>query len=280
LKNSFPIIVAVIIAGISLLAVRSYVEKKDAEVSALLKGRPVVAARANLQAGDELSPSVIQAKKTPERFIPQQAIVGEEANMVLGRKLKYPVKPGQLILWSDLETESRGFSTLIPRGERAYTIEVDMGTASGLIGPNDRIDIIASFALPSEAGVDESVLASWRAASDMVNVVLLQNVPVIAVGDSFTADQPAGQSTQMLSLTVSLTLPECQLLMFAELNGELGAVLRRDGDVDTMTREALPRITFAQVEDLIGDLDDQRQKRTVQLYKGQRRQEVTVDGDQ
>ena len=86
-------------------------------------------------------------------------------------------------------------------------------------------------------------------------------------------------SLLMSALTVSLTLPECQLLMFAELNGELGAVLRRDGDLETLERSELPRVTFAQVEVLIGDLDDQRQKRTVQLFKGTKRQEITVGND-
>lgn len=279
MKNTFPIIVAIIIAAVSLLAVRSYVGKKDAEVENLMKGRPVVAARSNMKVGTEIKPSLITPKKTPERFIPPQAIVGTEANMVLGRKLKYPVKAGQLILWSDLETETRGFSTLIPSGERAYTIDVDMGTEARFIGPNDRVDVIASFALPSQEGVDEAALASWRAASDMVNIVLLQNVPIIAVGDSYSAEPTKKKSAAKSALTVSLTLPECQLLMFAELNGELGAVLRRDGDLETLERTKLPRVTFAQVEELIGDLDDQRQKRTVQLFKGAKRQEVTVGND-
>ena len=65
-------------------------------------------------------------------------------------------------------------------------------------------------------------------------------------------------------MTLSVTLPEAQLLMFAAQHGELGAVLRREGATKTLPRDQLPRVTFEAIEKIIGDLDQRRDKRLSQ----------------
>ena len=101
----------------------------------------------------------------------------------------------------------------------------------------------------------------------MVNVVLLQNVTVLAVGSVLggTAQSNSGDGGD---LTLSLTLPEAQLVMFAAAHGELGAVLRKEGAVDIKRREDLPRVTFESIEKIIGDLDGKRNFRAVEVQKG------------
>jgi hypothetical protein len=69
-------------------------------------------------------------------------------------------------------------------------------------------------------------------------------------------------------LTLALTLEEAQLLMFASQQGELGALLRRDGSIDVKSRGKLPRITFETIEKIVGDLDDKRSTRIIEGQKG------------
>ena len=118
--------------------------------------------------------------------------------------------------------------------------------------------------------------ATWREQPEMVNAVLLQDVTILAVGDTFggrpTQEQGGGAGGE---LTLAVKLDEAQLLMFAQEHGELGAVLRRDGEIGPQNK--LPRVTFKELEKIMGDLDQARQRRIIQIQKGQAIEEVTID---
>jgi pilus assembly protein CpaB len=274
MKNRLPIIIAVIIGVLAIFSVNSYVKRVEKSTKDKLKGSPVVAARVNIAAGTELTMDMFAPKEVPEQFIPAQAIKGSsELKQILGRKLRVAVKAGQIVLWSDMVSEAKGgLSGAIPAGEGAFTVAIAKGVKSGLILPNDHIDIIGSFAVPKPTQTVPNSSATWRQGSDMVNVVLLQNVTVLALGDSFGAETRGGGG----DLTLALTLPEAQLLMFASSHGELGAVLRRDGAVDVKPRAELPRVTFDAIDSIVGDLDGKRAMRIIEVQKGSKSESVPV----
>lgn len=282
MKNKFPLIIAIVIGVAALFAIRSYVNKEKERVNAQLKGELVVAADGDIAAGAELTVQMISAKEVPARFIPTQAIQispdKKEIKQLLGRKTRVAIGKGQIILWSDLVSEVRGgLSTIIPPSEGAFSVAIGKGIKPGLIQPSDHIDIIGSFALPKPnqplpAAVTAG--ANWRQGSDMVNVVLLQNVTVLAVGDMMGgAARSEGGGAE---LTLSVTLPEAQLVMFAAQHGELGAVLRREGTTDVKPRADLTPITFQNIQQIIGDLDNKRNTRVVEVQKGPKTVTVPV----
>jgi Flp pilus assembly protein CpaB len=281
MKNRAPIIVAVVFLIIGILAIRSYVQNIRDEYEEQLKGKKVVAASVDIDAGTELRQSMVFAKEVPPQFIPAQAVRGaEELRQVIGRKVQYRIKEGDIIQWTDFAVERRGgLASLIPASERAFTIDVSMGVQGKLLNPNDHIDIISSFALPDPVKAAGATAAAWRQHSDMVNIVLLQNVTVIAVGDDFQSLTAPGEAGSGGSVTVAVTLPEAQLLMFASQHGELGVALRNEEDIETVSRDTLPRITFKKMEDLIGNLDDMRKKRIIEVQKGRTTEAVAV-GDE
>lgn len=268
MKNRLALMAALLLGILAILAIRSYVQRVEREATARLKGSPVVAARSDLEEGEEITLEAVFPKEVPEQFIPPQAIRGSmELKQIIGRKVRVPIRAGQLILWSDLSSERRGgLSTLIPDNEGAFTINISRGINTSLIQPNDRIDILASFAAPTGAGGSG---AAWRDASDVVNVVLLQNVTILAVGQQYGGgpvqrEQGGGGGG---SLTLSVTLPEAQLLMFASQHGELGGMLRPEGSLNVIPRADLPRVTFEEIEKIIGDLDQRRDQRTMQFNR-------------
>ena len=270
MKNKFPLIIALIIGVVALLAIRSYVNKMEEQTQAKLKGKPVVAAATDLAQGTELTAEMLAPKEVPDQFIPPQAIQGiAEVKQILGRKTRVAIRANQLILVSDLERESRGgLSTVIPPGEGAFTVTIAKGIKTGLIQPSDHIDVLGSFAIPPpNQPLPASAGANWRQGSDMVNVVLLQNVTVLAVGETFGVGGRQ-ESAAANDVTLSLTLPEAQLLMFAGQHGELGAVLRKEGVTEVKPRPDLPRVTFEAIEKIIGDLDGRRNMRVVEIQKG------------
>jgi Flp pilus assembly protein CpaB len=277
MKNKFPLIIAIVIGVAALFAIRQYVNKMEQQTAAKLKGEPVVAAAADIPAGTELTSQMLFAKEVPRQFIPAQAIQGsDQVKQILGSKTRVAIRAGQIMLWSDLASEAGGgLSSIIPAGEGAFTVSISKGIKPGLIQPSDHIDIIGSFAVPKPTQPLPNSTATWRQGSDVVNVVLLQNVTVLAVGGAFGgATKSQGESGG--DLTLSLKLPEAQLLMFAGQNGELGAILRREGATDILPRAELPRVTFEKLEEIIGDLDGKRNFRNVEVQKGSKSETVPV----
>ena len=228
---------------------------------------------------------MLMAKDVPRQFIPVQAIQGSaQVKQILGSRTRVAIRAGSIILWSDLASEAvGGLSSIIPEGDGAFTVPISRGVKPGLVQPSDHIDIVGSFSVPKPAQPMPNSAATWRQASDVVNVVLLQNVTVLAVGETIGgAPKPPGAPGSSGSggdLTLALKLPEAQLLMFAAQNGELGAVLRRAGSTDVVSRAELPRITFADLEKVIGDVDGRRASRNVEVQKGTKSELIPVSNN-
>jgi Flp pilus assembly protein CpaB len=277
MKNKLPLIVALVVGAVALLAIRSYVNKMEKTTQDQLRGDPVVAASHDIPAGTELTLQMLVAKPVPRKFIPPQAIEGQaQVKQILGRKTGARIQAGQIILWTDLVSEGRGaLASIIPAGEGAYTVTIGKGIKAALIQPSDHVDVIGSFSVPKPNLALPNAAVNWRQGSDMVNVVLLQNVTVLAVGDMFSG-ATRKESSGGGDLTLSLTLPEAQLLMFAAEHGEIGAVLRREGDSEVKPRAELPRLTFEAIDKIIGDLDGRRGLRLVEVQQGLKSTTVPV----
>jgi len=277
MKNKFPLIIAVVIGVAALLATRQYINNMEQQTAKQLEGVPVVAAASDLPAGTELTLRMLAAKEVPQQFIPAQAIQGSaEVKQIVGSKTRVAIKAGEIILWSDLASEAAGgLSSIIPAGRGAFTISISKGIDSELIQPSDHIDIIGSFAVPKPTQPLPNSSAAWRPTSDVVNVVLLQNVTVLAVGGAY-GNAPKSQGDSAGELTLALALPEAQLLMFAAQNGQLGALLRREGATEVLTRSELPRVSFEKLEEIIGNLDGKRNFRSVEVQKGSQSVAVPV----
>ena len=147
MKNKFPLFIAVLIGIGALVAIKSYVDKMEQQARDQLRGDPVVSAGVDIPAGVEITVDMLVAKEVPKQFIPPQAIQGiDQVKQILGSKTRVLVHAGQLVLWSDLEGETRGgLSTIIPVGQGAFSVAITKGIKAGLLQPSDHIDIIGSF---------------------------------------------------------------------------------------------------------------------------------------
>src|SRR5215469_11378230 len=212
MKNKFPLIVAIIIGVVALFAIKKYVDNQQELTDAKYKGQPVLAARSDIPAGATLTKGMLGWKPVPKQYIPKQAILtDDDEKLLIGSKTSVAIDAGEIVLWSDLVTETRGgLSSIIPAGQGAFTVAISLGVKSDLIQPSDHIDIIGTFMIPKPTQPISGPVASWRNASDLVNVVLLQNVTVLAVGGNFNG--APGSSGSGGDLTLALTLPEAQEL--------------------------------------------------------------------
>lgn len=281
MKNRIPLIAALVLGVIAVLFIRSYIQRVEDEAAARLRGRPVVSARVNIPEGAAITEAMLMPKEVPAQFIPPQAIEGTaELRQIIGRRTRVPLAAGQAVLWSDLEVERRGgLAVLIPEGERAFTAPITAGVPSTLLQSNDRVDILGLFTLPQEGEQPRGGQAAWRESSDLVCVVLLQNVSILAVGENLTGLVRPGDTQSGGDLTFAVTLQEAQLLMFAGQHGQLGVALRGEGEVEMIEREQLPKVTFQALETVIGSLDEKRSSRVVEIMRGRDREERELIAD-
>lgn len=283
MRSKLPLIAALIVAIAAVVIIRVYQQGVNAKMAAQNRGKRVAAAKVDIKAGTVLEPSVLKSKEIPDRFIPTRAIMATDDNfkIVVGQKTVLPIKADQAIQWTDLDSgRPGGFESVIPMGERAFTVKMSGGIKGGLVQPGDHVDILVNFAIPEPRGAKpaEKPEVTWRSRSEIVNIVLLQNVNVLSVGDTYQPDSKGPRTAN--DLTLAVTIPEAQTLMFATQHGDLAAVLRRREDGESLARSDLPRVTFETLEALVGDLETRRKKRTIEIMKGNTIEHVTVEDKQ
>ncbi|HMK99129.1 MAG TPA: Flp pilus assembly protein CpaB [Acidimicrobiales bacterium] len=120
----------------------------------------------------------IQTKSMPAEFRPLTAITSPSS--IEGKEAASTFQVGQVVVSSmfvspAVVTEEGAFSNSIPPGDVAVTISVDdVHGVAGLVVPGDHVDILVN--------------------NDNTESSLLQNVPVVAIGQEST-DQTGGSTT-------------------------------------------------------------------------------------
>ena len=263
MKQRVILIVAVVIGLFAALLTRQYLSAKDREVTGKLakiertyrKVEVLVAARP-LPAGSVLTRDSIGKIAVFERQLRSDAIRVDDYPSILGRKIVNRLDTGAPFFWGDIEggaPGSGGFAQDIKPGCRALSINVAGAAAvSGMVRPNDRIDVIGTFSFPSHEHPGEL---------ELVTFTIIQDVTVLATGTE-TAKSTLGSTRRTGSysmVTLEVTPREAEMLVFAEqIKGRLTLALRNPTDVHYESE--LPRVNFEKIEGEIEKLNLYRQK--------------------
>jgi Flp pilus assembly protein CpaB len=288
MKNRIPIIAAVLLGIFVIFAIQNYLKREKAKVQDQLREEYVLGAAQEIEKGTEITEEMLTWLQVPGQAVHHQAMTTDrERSRIIGRKTRIAIPARQAILWTDLEIEKRGgLSSLIPEGERAFSVEFG---ESDLFQLNDRVDIIGIFNEPSSGSTSDEAADLSIGPIDgpyginlgdqtkTVCIVLLQNVNIIALGTTIGESFQLPGETEGGKVTFSLTLPEAQLLQFASTHGELAMVLRRDGDISVIARKDLERVTMQDLERITGELDEERTRRIIRIMKGRNIEKVTVE---
>lgn len=221
-RRALVIALIVSIVGAALLAI--YMRRFEEEASG---GEPVklLVAVKPIEAGALITDEMLATRAVPRAYVEDRAVLDTERAKIIGLRVGHTVQAQQTMMWTDLAIameKGRSLSSLIQPGMRAVTVRTKHNEDKGfsLIRPGDRIDVIAT--MPGEKQTDQRS-----------SIVLLQNVLVLAVGGDTGADytdKPNQQQQEML-LSLSLTVPEAQLLALATEKGTLTVALRNPDDV-------------------------------------------------
>jgi pilus assembly protein CpaB len=173
--------------------------------------------------GALIAEAALATREIPAAYVGGRAVPAARAAEVIGLPATVDVEAQEVLQWTDVaaragDAEQRDLARLVGSGERAMTIPVDAALAmGGLLKPGHRVDILGTFAR------DRSLKA------DRVTVTLLQNVTVLATGDSVAGaeDGAAGAApARYATVTLSVGLEEAELLSYASREGRLSLVLR------------------------------------------------------
>jgi pilus assembly protein CpaB len=220
----------------------------------------VVAALVDIPGGTTLKTSDLDLIPMVEATAPEQVIRKEDGRQLLGKKTIFQIRAGRAILWSDLEGGEplgRGLSSMVTREQRAVSIAVSGAAAvSGMVEPNDHVDVLGTFAFPSKTVPGEMESAT---------LTILQDVTVLATGQEIPrslamrrAGARAGGSYS--TVTLEVTPREAELLVFAQqTQGRLSLTLRNPGDV--YFEKDLPEVDFKVLESQLPELNLHRQRK-------------------
>lgn len=229
------ILSAVTCGIVAVLLVKQYIQTKERDLNKGMQPVAVVAVAQDLPAGTRLSMDMLARRQVPQQFVHGNAVGPDDVDVVVGQTLNFPLKSGDSLLWTDLGSEAErlhlaGLAATITPGERAASIAVDnVGGVSGLLKPNDRVDILST--IRNQQTGEEATLT------------LLQNMTVLAVGTTLSSEQ--ADRTSYNTLTLLVTLEEAELLVFAQEQGSLVAVLRNPEDIQT--HKNIPKVTYADI---------------------------------
>ena len=264
MKQKWILIISVVIGLLAALITRSYMLAKDREVAERInkfnefnRKIDVMVVLNDIPSGTVLKLQDLGAKAVVENSVRGHVVKAEDSLSLIGRKTVQVLKAQSPIFWSDIEGGEPGRGGLagdIKQSMRAISINVSgSASVSGMVKPNDHVDVLGTFSFPSKEIEGEM---------ELVTMTILQDVLILATGKEtaksvITATRRTRSSYNMVTLEV--TPRECEVLVFAEqIKGRLSLALRNPEDV--YYEKSLPRVDFKQIQAEIESLNEYRQK--------------------
>ena len=261
MKRQIVLIVSLVCGLIAAILTRAYLTVKENEIKAekarLVKkygSIDVLAFNHDVPSGSVLSKADFGKLTVPAIGMRGQAVTEENLADVIGRKTK------EVLFWSDVEggdPRAKGLSSDVKRQMRAMSINVNgAASVSGMIKPNDHVDVIGTFNFPADEGKIKR--------GDPVTCTIIQNVLVLATGKDTSKSQSrelgmvGGSNYSTVTLEVSPR--EAEMLAFAEqIKGRLILTLRNRND--TSSEKELPQVDYVKIRQEMEELNLKRQQK-------------------
>lgn len=258
MKQKMVLIISVVVGLLAALLTRGYLNAKDKEVKNRIAEINMQNVRVgvlvftrDMAAGETIRHKDLGSMDLPQSGIRQDTIKTNSVFSIIGAKLAFSQSKAKPILWSDIEGGEPGHGGLAsdvkPR-MRAISVNVSgAASVSGMVNPNDRVDVLGTFTFPNAKG-----------ESELVTFTILQDVTILATGKQRARSTPmASQSYNMVTLEV--TPREAEILVFAEqIKGRLTLALRNPKD--TYSEKTLPKVDFDRIQKELETLNTYRQE--------------------
>jgi len=259
MKQKMVLILAVGMGILAFALTHLYLKTELRKLTAGMRKVAIVVAREELTANTVLDTSNTADFEVFERGLSDRVFRVEDRKLAMGRTLLYPVRKGEPIMWHHIGAsnlrELSGLADLVPNGMRAMSIPVSTDTAvSGLIRPNDRVDILGTFSFIDQANPEEM---------ETVTFTVLQDVAVLATGQETARVEleisSSRRSSSYNTVTIAVFPEEAELLAFAmNVKGTLTLTLRDPEDNGIL--DQTPPLNFQALQRELPRLNERRRR--------------------
>ena len=267
MKQKLILIVSVVIGLLAAFLTRSYLSAKDREIERWKanfeqknKKIAVLGVNKDIPSGTPITMEDLGGLFVFESSVKDLAVKIEDRLLLVNRKTVRAIKKDSAIFWTDIEggdPSSRGLADDIKQRMRAISINASGAAAvSGMVKPNDHVDVLGTFSFPSKTVPGEM---------ELVTLTILQNVLVLATGKEtaksrLIADTRGSASYSQVTLEVSPR--EAEMLVFTEqIKGRISLALRNPDDI--YFEKTLPRVDFQMIQSEIESLNTLRQEQLI-----------------
>ena len=183
------LIVAITLGTIAVGATNLYLENKEAQILASIKGQggekiAIVVPKFDLHAGDIISSEVMSVREVPSEYLPDSSIFPSDFKHYAGLTLSENITEGRPLLRNSIVglSGARTFSQLLEKQHRAFTFNIDeVQSNASMLEAGDHIDLLLRL---NDGDKQEADTANPL-------VLLLENVAVLATGIRTIADAEA-----------------------------------------------------------------------------------------
>ena len=256
LKGNAPLIIAVVLGIVAVLVAWRAIKMRELEVTRGWELEDVIVAASDITPGTALSNDTVVVDKMPRKFVYESVLVPADMEVALGREVIVPIKKGEPVHWYQLQgiRSLERLSKAVRKTGRAMSIDVNERSAVGLwVRPNDHVDVLGTFRDPN--------------ANQMVAVTLLQNVIVLATGQTTAATESARSEKQYGTVTLLVLPEEAEILVLAQEMGSLYLSLRNAEDIGIFEERARTTISTLLTGERVKKLQQKRYQ-TIQIIRG------------
>ena len=179
--------------------------------------RQVAVAAANINLGETLTSQHVKLVSWPNDSVPVGTL-GSVAEAE-GRVALTSIVAGEPLFDKKLAPKLGGgglLPMLVPENFRGVTIKVDDAVReSGFVSPNSRVDVVVS-------------IADRQGSGERTGKVILQNIPVLAAGQS--VEMRGNKPVPITTVTLALTPEQAERLAVAQTEGRMMLATRNLGD--------------------------------------------------
>ncbi|HVM32208.1 MAG TPA: Flp pilus assembly protein CpaB [bacterium] len=186
----------------------------------------VLVATTFIPAQSVLRADEVEKREIPGAYISPSAI--QDLRESEGLVTLVPISAGEQVLSNKLGLPDNNLAITLPKGFRAFTLEVNEITGvGGLLNPGNRVD----------------VLAHLETNQKQITATVLQDVQVLATGSQTNpipaapngAAPSAGTAGAYQTVTLAVTPQQAEMLAFLEERHPLRLILRPPGDEETLS---------------------------------------------
>jgi pilus assembly protein CpaB len=226
-RNLILLLAGVALTSASIFLARQRITAAETDIQRRIAPVYIVVPSVPIPAGTAFSVENLSRKSVPASGISSRNVPAADFELLLGARAKGNLAAGEPVLWTDVEEpfDPDNFSTAIPAGRRAFTVEASNSSSfAGLIRPGDCVDLLCEDANGKGMG-------TW-----------IRSIPVISVDRLFRRTPAKDETHEVSTITLSVTPQEGWQIASASRAGRIHWFLRNP---DEPARAAASRSSSA-----------------------------------